>query len=92
MKSIALATLALVTGLGNAAHGDCMGARCTTEERPMVAPQAIDATLRSRIDDALKDLEIASARALKADQERLDALCATVNCTNPKPTSSPSGR
>jgi len=92
MKSIALATLALVTGLGNAAHGDCMGARCTTEERPMVAPQAIDATLRSRIDDALKDLEIASARALKADQERLDALCATVNCTTPKPTSSPSGR
>ena len=92
MNVVALATLALVSGLGNAAHGDCMGARCTTEERPMVAPQAIDATLGSRIDKALKDLEIANARALKADQERMNALCAAVNCARPEPTKNPSGR
>jgi len=82
---------ALVINLGNAAHAACMDTRCT-EERPVTASQANDATLGARIDDALKDLEIANARALKADPERLNALCATVNCANPQPMNNTSGR
>ena len=73
MKLAVLASLALVIDLGNAAHAGCVDTPCTTDERTTTAPQAIDATLGSRIDDALKDLEIATARALKADQERMNA-------------------
>jgi hypothetical protein len=92
MKLAVLAALALVIDLGNAAHAGCVDIPCTTDERTTTAPQAIDATLGSRIDDALKDLEIATARALKADQERMNALCAAVNCARPEPTKNPSAR
>ena len=100
MKFVLLASLAMVIGVVNATHADCTGIGCVTDE-PMTTktPQAkypctgsSCATLRSRIDNALKDLEIANAHALKADRERLNALCATVNCANPEPTNSPSGR
>ena len=92
MKLAVLAALALVIGLGNAAHAGCMDTPCTTDERTTTGPRAIDATLASRIDNALKDLEVANARALKADQERMNALCAAVNCARPEPTKNPSGR
>ena len=99
MKFAILAGLAMVIGVVNAAHADCTGIGCATHEPTTKPPQAkypcngsSCATLRSRIDNALKDLEIANAHALKADQERLNALCATVNCTNPEPTKSRSGR
>jgi hypothetical protein len=91
MKLVQLGIFTLVVNLGNAAHAICTDPRCT-EEKPMTAPQINDATLGARIDGALKDLEIANARAFKADAERLNALCATVNCTKPEPTSSPFGR
>jgi hypothetical protein len=86
-----LAALALVIGFGDAAHASCVDTPCTTDERT-TAPQPIDATLASRIENALKDLEIANARALKADHERMNALCAAVNCARPEPTKNPSGR
>ena len=100
MKLAVFVALALVIGLGNAANADCTGIGCATHE-PMATnpPQptfpcngSSCATLGSRIDNALKDLELAKTRAFKADQERLNALCATVNCTNPEPTKSRSGR
>ena len=100
MKFAILAALAGIIGVVNATHADCTGIGCGTPE-PMATnpPQptfpcngSSCATLGSRIDNALKDLEIAKTRAFKADQERLNALCATVNCTNPEPTKNPSGR
>jgi hypothetical protein len=91
MKLVPLGIFALLINLGNAANGACIDARCSGE-RPTSAPQTNDATLGARIDDALKDLEIANARAFKMDPERLNALCATVNCTTPEPTNSTSGR
>jgi len=86
MKLAVLAALALVIGLGNATHAGCVDAPCSTDERRTTAPQAIDATLASRIENALKDLEIANARALKADQERMNAICTITNCATPEPT------
>ena len=100
MKFAILAALAGIIGVVNATHADCTGIGCATHE-PMATnpPQptfpcngSSCATLGSRIDNALKDLELAKTRAFKADQERLNALCATVNCTNPQPTKSRSGR
>jgi hypothetical protein len=100
MKLAVFVALALVIGLGNAANADCTGIGCATHEPTVTKPPQANypcngsscATLRSRIDNALKDLEIANAHALKADQDRLNALCATVNCTNPEPTKNPSAR
>ena len=83
---LAVLALALVIGLGNAAHAGCVDTPCTPDERTTTAQQAVDATLASRIENALKDLEIANARALKADHERMNALCAAVNCARPEPT------
>ena len=91
MKLAVLAALALVIGLGNAAHAGCVDTPCT-DERKTTGPQPVDATLASRIENALKDLEIANARALKADQERMNAFCAVVNCARPEPTKNPSDR
>ena len=100
MKFAILAALAGIIGVVNATHADCTGIGCATPEPIATNPPHPNfpcngsscATLRSRIDNALKDLEIAKTRAFKADQERLNALCATVNCTNPEPTKSRSGR
>jgi len=39
-----------------------------------VDAQAKDGTLERRIEDSLKDLESATTRTLKADEERLNAL------------------
>jgi hypothetical protein len=39
-----------------------------------VDAQANDGTLERRIEDSLKDLESATTRTLKADEERLNAL------------------
>jgi polyhydroxyalkanoate synthesis regulator phasin len=39
-----------------------------------VDAQARDGTLERRIEDSLKDLESATTRTLKADEERLNAL------------------
>jgi hypothetical protein len=86
MNLAVLAALALVIGLSSAAHADCVDTPCTTDGSATTARQAIDATLGSRIESALKDLEIANARALKADQQRMNTLCAAVNCANPEPT------
>jgi len=91
MKLALLAALALVIGFGNTAHAGCVGASCTAGEQPTTTPQATYA-LAARIENALKDLEVANARAFKADQERIDALCAAANCAKPEPTKSPSGR
>jgi hypothetical protein len=48
-------------------------------------------SLGSRIENELKDLGIAKARAFKADQERTNAICTTMNCEKPEPrTTTPS--
>jgi hypothetical protein len=86
MKLSVLAALALVIGLGNATHAGCVDAPCIPDERPTSAPQATDATLALRIENALKDLEIANARAFKADKERMNAICAMTNCATPEST------
>ena len=100
MRCAILAALAGIIGVVNATHADCTGIGCATHE-PMATnpPQptfpcngSSCATLGSRIDNALKDLEIANAHALKADQERTNALCAAANCANFEPTKSPSVR
>ena len=100
MKFVLLASLAMVIGVVNATHADCTGIGCATHEPTATKPPQANypcngsscATLRSRIDNALKDLEIANAHALKADQERTNALCAAANCANFEPTKSPSVR
>ena len=88
MKLSVLAALALVAGLGNAAHASCVVIGCAANEQPTTAPQTAKATLGSRIENALKDLEIANARAFKADQVRANALCSSLNCARPEPTES----
>jgi hypothetical protein len=46
-------------------------------------------TLGSRIENELKDLGIAKARAFEADQERINAICATLNCEKPELKATP---
>ena len=55
MKLSILAALATVTGIGT----------LYADERPTTTQQAIDASLERRIENALMDLEIVNARALK---------------------------
>ena len=92
MRLAILAAFAFITGVGGAAHAGCTGGGCATDEPTAMRPPQVSypcngsscATLRSRIENALKDLEIANARALRADQERMDALCGTASCTRPE--------
>jgi hypothetical protein len=92
MRLAILAAFAFITGVGGAAHAGCTGSGCATDEPTATRPPQVSypcngsscATLRSRIENALKDLEIANARALRADQERMDALCGTASCTRPE--------
>ena len=82
MRLAILAVFAFITGV-------CTGSGCATDEPTATRPPQVSypcngsscATLRSRIENALKDLEIANARALRADQERMHALCGTPGCT-----------
>jgi polyhydroxyalkanoate synthesis regulator phasin len=62
MKLSILAALAIVTGIGTL-HSD---------ERPPTTQQAIDASLERRIENALMDLEIVNARALKVGPQVRD--------------------
>jgi len=55
MKLSVLAALALVAGLGNAAHASCVAIGCAANEQPTTAPKTAKATLGSRIENALKD-------------------------------------
>ena len=64
MKRAILAALAIVIGLGTAAHAGCATSTCRTDEKPATTQQAVDATLERRIENALRDLEISNARAL----------------------------
>ena len=87
MKLAFLAALAApAIALGNAADADGV----VIDERAATAPQAVDATPGSRIEHALKDLEVVNAHAFKADQERINAFCASANCAKPEPTHNPS--
>ena len=89
MRLAILAVFAFITGVGCAAHAGCTGSGCATDEPTATRPPQVSypcngsscATLWSRIENALKDLEIANARALRADQERMHALCGTPGCT-----------
>ena len=100
MRCAILAALAGIIGVVNATHADCTGIGCATPEPMATNPPQPNfpcngsscATLRSRIENALKDLEIVHARAFKADQERINAFCASANCANPEPTNNPFGR
>ena len=62
MKLPILAALAIVTGT-IATYAD---------ERPTTTPQALDDSLERRIENALRDLEIFNARALKVDPQATD--------------------
>ena len=63
MKLPFLAALTIVTGAGLAVHAD---------EWPTPPQQAIDTSLEHRIENALRDLEIFNARALKVDAQAKD--------------------
>ena len=63
MKLPFLAALTIVTGAGIAVHAD---------EWPTPPQQAIDTSLESRIENALMDLEVFNARALKVDAQARD--------------------
>jgi hypothetical protein len=62
MKLWTLAALVTVTTVGTTAHVGCATSTCSTEEQ---------LTVRGRIENALKDLEIFNARAF-ATNARLD--------------------
>jgi hypothetical protein len=74
--------IAFISGyLAAIANGNCANpVICTDVLRK--SPES----LGSRIENELKDLKIAKARAFKADQERINAICATMNCEKPEPT------
>ena len=62
MKLSILAALAIVIGVGTAAHAGCTTtSTCPADEQPATAEGALE----RRIENALKDLEIFDARALK---------------------------
>jgi hypothetical protein len=63
MKLLFLAALTMVTGASIAVHAD---------EWPMTPQQAIDTSLERRIENALMDLEVFDARALKVDAQAKD--------------------
>ena len=63
MKLPFSAALTIVTGAGLAVHAD---------EWPTPPQQAIDTSLESRIENALMDLEVFNARALKVDAQAKD--------------------
>ena len=67
-----MAALAIVIGFGAAAHSGCATSGCPTDEQPTTTQQATEVTLERRIGDALKDLEIFNARALKVDAQAKD--------------------
>ncbi len=69
-----LAALAIFVGTGTAAHAGCATSTCPAGERPTTTQQATEVTLERRIENALKDLDSATARTLNADQERLNEL------------------
>jgi len=73
MKFSILAALAIVIGFGAAAHSGCATSGCPTDEQPTTTQQATEVTLERRIGDALKDLEIFNARALKVSPHETDA-------------------
>ena len=95
MKLAILAAFALVIGVEGATHAGCTGSGCAIDRPTAAKPHQANypctgsscATLQSRIENALRDLEIVNARAFKADEARINALCATMNCTRPEPTS-----
>ena len=68
-----LAPLALVSGVATAAYAGCAVPTCATDKQPMTAPQATEVSLERRIENALKDLEIFNARALKTGPQVSDS-------------------
>jgi hypothetical protein len=62
-----LAALAIVIGIGTAAHAGCATSTCPPDEQPTTTQQATEVTLERRIENALKDLEIFNARAFEPD-------------------------
>ena len=62
-----LAALAIFVGTGTAAHAGCATSTCPTGEQTTTTQQATEVTLKRRIENALKDLEIFNARAYKPD-------------------------
>jgi hypothetical protein len=73
MKVSFLAAFAIITGAGVATHAD----------EPMATQQAIDTSLERRIENALKDLEIFNARALRVDAEAIAASRPSEACSAP---------
>ena len=74
MKFSILAAPAIVICFGAAAHSGCATSGCPTDEQPTTTQQATEVTLERMIENAIKDLDSATARTLNADQERLNEL------------------
>ena len=70
MKLPFLTALAMVSGAGIAVHAD---------EWPTTRQQAIDTSLERRIENALMDLEVFNARALKVDAQAKNLIIAIVS-------------
>jgi hypothetical protein len=73
MKLSILAALAIVIGVGTAAHAGCAISTCPADEQPTTTQQATEVALERRIENALKDLEIFNARAFKVGPQATDA-------------------
>jgi polyhydroxyalkanoate synthesis regulator phasin len=73
MKFAVLAGLAIVIGFSSAAHAGCARPACPPDQQPTTAQQATEVTLERRIENALKDLEIANARASIAGRQGTNA-------------------
>ena len=69
-----LAALAIFVGTGTAAHAGCATSTCPAGAPPTTTQQATEVTLERMIENAIKDLDSATARTLNADQERLNEL------------------
>ena len=73
MKLAILAGLATLIDFSSAAHAGCAMPACPPDQGPTAAQQATEITLERRIENALKDLEIANARASIAGRQGTNA-------------------
>ncbi len=59
----------MIVGIHTAAHADCVGSICLTDEQVRSNQTGTELTLQRRIENALSDLEIDNARASTTNLE-----------------------
>jgi polyhydroxyalkanoate synthesis regulator phasin len=73
MQLATSAGLAIVLAFSSAAHAGCAAPACPADQQPTTDQRAAVVTLERRIENALKDLEIVTARASTAGRQGTDA-------------------